>query len=306
MSESLRIGLIGLDTSHVVAFTKLLNDPQNEHHIPGGKVVVAFPGGSADFELSYSRMPGFTKELRDDWGVQIVDDCAAVAQAADMVFINSVDGRVHLDQFKQILPHAKPTFIDKPMAICADHAREMFRLADEAGVPLMSSSSLRYMDGLVAALSSAKLDELGPVVGCDTFGPMDIEPTQPGLYWYGIHTVEIIVRVMGAGCRQVQANTNDNTDIVTATWADGRVATIRGVRQAHHSFGLTLHHEKGFQHVDLAAGRPGYAGLLEAICNTLPQGRPDVPAAETIEVIALIEAANKSRESGAVIPLSAV
>ena len=303
MSEPMSIGLIGLDTSHVGAFTNLLNDPGHAHHVPGAKVTVAFPGGSDDFELSYSRVDGFTKELRDDRGVRMLDSCAAVAEVADMVFITSVDGRVHLDQFKQVLPYGKPTFIDKPMAVCSDHARTIFRLAEEAGVAVMSSSSLRYMDGLVAALSDAKLAELGPVTGCDAFGPMAIEPTQPGLYWYGIHTVEIIVRVMGPGCRQVQANTNANTDLVTATWSDGRVATVRGIRAAHSSFGLTLHHKKGFQHVDMGAGRPGYAGLLEAVVSTLPGSRPDVPAEQTIEVIRLIEAANESRETGAVVAL---
>ena len=111
------------------------------------------------------------------------------------------------------------------------------------------------------------------------------------------------MRVLGPGCRQVQTGTNANTDVVTATWSDGRVATVRGLRQAHHSFGLTIHHEKGFQYVDMAAGRPGYAGLLAAIFDTLPAGAPDVPPVQTLEVIRLIEAANESRESGAVVAL---
>ena len=303
MSASLRIGLIGLDTSHVVAFTKLLNDPSNEHHIPNGKVVVAFPGGSDDFELSYSRVEGFTNELRDDYQVKIVDDCEQVAAASDMVFITSVDGRVHLEQFKQIVSHGKPTFIDKPLAVCSEHAREIFRLAEDAGVPLMSSSSLRYMDGLAVALSAEKLAELGSVRGCDAFGPMAIEPTQPGLYWYGIHTVDMVERVMGPGCERVQTDTNDNADVVTATWSDGRVATVRGNRNTHSSFGITLHHEKGFQHVDMAAGRPGYAAMLAAVFDSLPNGTPDVPPEQAIEVIRLIEAANQSRDSGAVVKL---
>ena len=303
MNSPLRIGLIGLDTSHVSTFTKILNDPSNNCHVPGAKVTVAFPGGSDDFELSYSRVDGFTKELRDDWGVQMVDSCAQVAEAADLVIITSVDGRTHLDQFKQIVSFGKPTFIDKPMAVCSEHAREIYRLADEAGVAVMSSSSWRYVPGLLAALSAEKLEELGPVTGCDVFGPMALEPTQPGLYWYGIHAVEVAMRIMGPGCRQVQTNTNDNTDIVTATWSDGRVATIRGNRNMHRAFGATLHHVKGFQYADMTAREQGYAGMLKAIVTTLPTGRPDVPAEQVIEVIRLIEAANESRESGAVVAL---
>ena len=302
MNSPLRIGMIGLDTSHAPTFTKLLNDPANENHVPGGKVVVAFPAGSDDFELSYSRVDGYTKELRDDLGVQMVDSCAKVAEAADLVFITSVDGRTHLDQFKQIVSFGKPTFIDKPMAVCSEHAREIYRLADEAGVAVMSCSSLRYTPGLLEALGEQKLDELGPVVGCDAFGPMAIEPTQPGLYWYGIHTVDIVMRVMGVGCAKVQADTNENADVVTATWSDGRVATIRGNRNAHNAFGVTLHHARGFQYVDMPVG-PAYAAMVTAIVSSLSAGKPDVPAEQAAEVIRLIEAANESRESGAVVTL---
>jgi len=69
---TLRIGMIGLDTSHVIAFTKLINDPTVPDHVPGGKVVAAYKGGSDDIESSYSRVDGFTKQLQDDFGVQIV------------------------------------------------------------------------------------------------------------------------------------------------------------------------------------------------------------------------------------------
>src|SRR5262249_50220599 len=42
----LKAGIIGCDTSHVTAFTKLLNNPKNEGDLAGVSVVAAFPGGS--------------------------------------------------------------------------------------------------------------------------------------------------------------------------------------------------------------------------------------------------------------------
>ena len=76
----LRVGLIGLDTSHVVAFTQLLNDPAHPDHVPGARVVAAFKGGSPDVEASATRVDGFTATLRDKWQIEIVahhrrDDC---------------------------------------------------------------------------------------------------------------------------------------------------------------------------------------------------------------------------------------
>jgi predicted dehydrogenase len=292
----LRIGLVGLDTSHVVAFSKCFNKPGETEHIPGGRIVAGFPGGSKDFELSYSRVEKFTAQLRDDFAVAIMDKPEAVAEAADLLFITAVDGRTHLDYVRKTIHFRKPTFIDKPFATSSSDAREMFKLAEQHGAPMMSCSSLRYAQSLTAAIED---DSEGKIVGCDVFGPMNVEPSQGGLFWYGIHSVEMLNRVMGKGAREVKATTSEQQDVITATFADGRIASIRGLRAAHHKFGVTIHREKGFQFVDCASGkRSWYATMLEAIMRTLPQGKSDIEPADTLEVIGLIEAANKSRESG--------
>src|SRR5206468_12142599 len=73
-ADALRIGMIGLDTSHVTAFTALLNDPKNPNHTPGAKVVAGFKGGSPDIESSWSRVDQYTQELREKYGVMIYDN----------------------------------------------------------------------------------------------------------------------------------------------------------------------------------------------------------------------------------------
>lgn len=299
MDAPLRIGLIGLDTSHVTAFTKLLNDPSDPHHVAGARVVAGFPGGSPDFDLSANRVEGFTKELREKWGVQILDSPAAVAEAADVVFIESVDGRAHLRQFRETLPFRRPTFIDKPLAVASADAREIFRLAAENGVMTISASSLRYDAALVAALAKPPAEAGGAVVGCDAYGPMALQPTQPGLFWYGIHTVDVLEAAMGPGCRRVSATRTDDFEFVVGTWSDGRVGTVRGHRRGHGRFGAMLHREERAEWIDLyASPKPPYASLLEAVLRSVRAGRSEIPPERTLEVIRFIEAANESRESG--------
>src|SRR6266536_3965737 len=140
----LKIGMIGLDTSHVVAFAKCFNKPDHAEHIPGGKITVAFPGGSPDFDLSINRVQGFTKQLTEDFGVKLADSPEAVAEQVDLLFIMSVDGRVHREQFARTAKSRRPTFIDKPFTTGLADAEEIFRLAREHYVPVMSCSSLRY------------------------------------------------------------------------------------------------------------------------------------------------------------------
>jgi predicted dehydrogenase len=298
----LKIGLVGLDTSHVSAFCKCLNKPGDPEHVPGGKVVCAYPGGSKDFHMSADRVEKFTAQLRDEFGVKILDQPEAVAEAVDLLLITAVDGRTHLDYVRRTIAARRPTFIDKPMATHSADAKEMFKLADQHGVAMMSCSSLRYAQSLNEALSD---ESQGKIAGCDIFGPMEIEPTQGGLFWYGIHSVELANRIMGRGCREVRAIKSDTQEQVTAVWPDGRIATIHGLRKSHHNFGVTIHHEKRFQFVDCAAPgkRSWYASMLDAILRSLPKGKSDVDPADTIEVIRLIEAANESRESGAIVKL---
>ena len=292
----LKIGFIGLDTSHVTAFTKLLNDPRSEHHIAGAKVTVAWPGGSPDFDLSRDRVEGFTKTLRDEYHVQIVDSPEAVADACDLLFIESVDGRVHREQFSRTVRFGKPTFIDKPLATTLADAREIVRLAEASGVPLMSSSSLRFADALQEALAGGRDD----ILGCDVFGPMSEQPTQPGLIWYGCHSVEMMVAAMGAGCAEVRCLRTDGHDLLTALWKDGRVASLHGLRGGQGKFGMTLHRKGSCVFIDGGVGRPCYAGLLAAILGSLPDRRSAVPACEMLEIIAIMEAANQSRANNGV------
>ena len=290
-----KIGLIGLDTSHAPEFTRLLNDEKGKDHVPGGKVVAAFPGGSPDMDISRNRVEGFTKTLRETYAVEMKDSPEKVAEAVDLVMILSVDGRVHREQFERTAKFRKPTFVDKPFAVTVADAEAMLRTARAEKVPLMSCSSVRYSDNVVEALGGKREN----VSGCDAHGPLSETPTQPGLFFYGVHTVDLVVSVLGHGCREVRAAHYDACDVVTLAWPGGRIATARLMKEPHGRFGITLHRKAGAQFIDAsAAKRAAYASMLEAILRSLPNGHSDVPEDEMLDTIKICAAANRSRETG--------
>ena len=102
MPKEMKVGLIGLDTSHVERFAEVLNDAGSPHHLPGARIVAGYPGGSADFDLSIGRVEGYTNTLRDRFGIRMVDTPEAVAEACDAVLLTAVDGRVHREIFERI------------------------------------------------------------------------------------------------------------------------------------------------------------------------------------------------------------
>jgi predicted dehydrogenase len=300
--QPIRLGIIGLDTSHVVAFTKVLNDPGNPEHVAGAKVVAAFKGGSPDIESSRSRIEGFTAELRDKWNVEIVNDIPTLCQNVDAVLLESVDGRPHLEQVKPVLAARKPVFIDKPLATSYKDAKEIARQAKQAGVPWFSSSSLRFWEE-TQRLKTAP--EAGGIVGCDVYGPSPTEPHHPDLMWYGIHTVEMLYAIMGRGCESVNRVNSKDTDVIVGKWKDGRLGVIRGIRRGKDDYGITLFGEKAV----MRSGSQSfsYRPLLVEIVKFFQTRVAPVNAEETLEMFAFMEAADISKAQGGIaVPLSQV
>jgi predicted dehydrogenase len=291
--KPMRLGIIGLDTSHCIEFTKIFNDPINPEHIPGFRVVAAYKGGSPDIDASRNRIEGFTAELRDKWKIKIVDDIPTLCTMVDAVLEESLDGRVHLAELRPVLAAGKPVFIDKPMADSYHDASEIARLARQAGVPWFSSSSLRFWEE-TQRLKVAP--EAGGIVGCDVYGPCPIQPQQPDLMWYGVHAIETLYTILGPGCETVTRVKTTDTDVVIGKWRDGRIGVIRGIRKGTHDYGITLYGTKTVlrsgSHIET------YGPLLDQIAKFFRTRVPPVNPEETLEIIAFMEAADISKTRG--------
>jgi predicted dehydrogenase len=291
-STPLRAGIIGLDTSHVGAFTKLLNAATPKPELAGVRVVAAYPGGSPDIPSSRDRVAGYTQELRDNYGVVIVGSIDELLAKVDVVLLESVDGRPHLDQARPVFKAHKPVFIDKPVAGTLTDAITIFDLARETNTPCFSSSSLRFGPGTTAVENKSKV---GDIVGCDVYGPCALEEHHPDLYWYGIHGVETIFTILGTGCQSVSRTQTKSTELVTGVWNDGRVGAFRGMRKGPYKYGGTVFGTKGNA---VIGDYGGYEPLVIEIVRFFKTGKPPVSADETIEIYAFMEAADESKRQG--------
>ncbi len=291
-NQSLRAGIIGLDTSHVVAFTQLLNAPNPKPELAGVRITAAYPGGSPDVPASRDRVAGYTRELRDKFKVAIVGSVEELLANVDVVLLESVDGRPHLELARPVFRARKPLFIDKPVAGSLGDAITLFELAAQTKTPCFSSSSLRFSPGIASLRHSAKI---GEVMGCDVYGPCPLEEHHPDLFWYGIHGVEMLFTVLGTGCQRVARTHTDGTDIVVGIWRDGQVGTLRGIRQGHTDYGATVFGSKEIANI---RGSAGYEPLVVEIVAFFKSGKPPVSPEETLEIFAFMEAADESKRQG--------
>ena len=295
LAADLRLGMIGLDTSHVTAFTEILHNPAAKGHVPGARVVAGFKGGSPDIASSWSRVEGYTKELETKHGVRMHATLESLCRDVDAVLVESVDGRPHLEQARAAIRAGKPLYIDKPMAGSLKDAVEIFRLAEAAGVPVFTASSLRFASNTLAARRGA----VGTVMRAQTSSPAEREPHHPDLFWYGIHGVESLFTVMGPGCLAVRRSTNDAGGIrVEGRWAGGRT----GVYVESKGYSGVAEGTSGTMPV---GSYDGYAPLVAEIVTFFRTRKPPVEARETLEILAFMEAADESvRRGGAEVTLA--
>ena len=288
-----RVGVIGLDTSHAIAFAKLLNVEKGDPAFEGFKVTAAYTYGSLDIPTSTNRYPLYTKQMKE-MGVEIVGSIADLLKRTDVILLETNDGRRHLEQALEVFKAGKRVFIDKPIAASLADVLLIFDAAKKYGVPVFSSSALRYTQ----KTQKARAGEFGQIIGADALSPCSLEPTHPDLFWYGIHGVEPLFTVMGTGCESAVRVSLENVDFVAGTWKDGRVGTVRGIRGKGAAYGCDIIAEKGGRQA--VGGYESYKPLLVEIVKFFKTGEVPVPPEETIEMFAFMEAAHESKRRGGV------
>jgi virulence factor len=289
----IRLGILDFDTSHVIEFTRRLNhkDIEEDQWVDGAQVVAGVPGKS---QFAPQRVPGYIDQMKKI-GVPLFDDPAELFGKVDAVLIEANDGTVHRERAMPFLEKGIPTFVDKPFACSLADARAMVDVAQRKHVPLMSCSSLRYAPEAIVAREGK--GPAGTVVGAVAFGPGTLHPRNPGLFNYGIHTVELLYTLMGPGCQRVTGFTSPKADLATGVWSDGRIATVRGLRSGRYEFGFTVFGSKAAI-AQSAEFKYTYRDMLKQVVKMFETQQLPIDLRETLEIIAFIEAANRSAEAG--------
>src|SRR6185295_20024308 len=234
-------------------------------------------------------------------GLEIVDSIPKLLEKVDVVLLESVDGRIHLQEAVPVIKAGKPLFIDKPAAGSLADAIVIYELAKKHNVPCFSSSSVRFSPGIQELL---KNEQLGTIAGAVTWGSCSYQEGTPDMFFYGIHGIEPLYALMGTGCETVTRIQTKDTDLVSGTWKAGRVGTYRGIRRNKADFGAVAFGSKGI----VQTGREGgYEELCHEIGRFFRTRKAPVRPEETLEIFAFMEAADESkRQGGAPVSLASV
>ena len=291
-----KVGIIGLDTSHAVAFTKIMNvekDPSME----GFRMVAAYPWGSKDILSCTNRIPEYTAKVKE-MGVEIVPSIEDLLAKVDVVCLETCDGREHLEQAKKVFASGKRVFIDKPLAHNLRDALKIYAAGRKYNAQYFSSSALRFSN----VAKAARAGEYGKIRGAALISPSPLEEQGTHNYytWYGIHGFEPLVAIMGMGVEKVSCFRNETDDVINAVWKDGRMGELRLMRKSWIYSGYVLPEKPKDkkQPIIIYDGYQGYQPLLKEIIQFFKTGVAPVSPEETLEIMAFMEAAEMSAKRG--------
>jgi len=324
-----RVGLLGLDNYQGLAYAELFNHPKAEGDLAGVRVVAAYPVGSADYPESAALMARWQQTLarfgaatekgalKDFHPVRMVDSVPALLASCDAVLIASLDGRLHVQQAAPVLKAGKRLYLARPLAASLADAVAILKLAETTRTPCFSSSQHRFSPGFIGMRNHP---EVGRVLGCDVYGGYELKGARADEFIRPLHSLETLYTIMGPGVASVRCASTPLAESFTLVWKDGRVGTYRGIKEGKVKYSATVFGELGVSTAGIYGhGVPvqgivptkdkymGYEGLARELGKFFKGAPPPVSAGETLEIFAVLQAAEQSKaRQGAMVPVAEV
>lgn len=293
--SDLRVAMIGLDTSHTIEFTRRLQAPDvaPDQKVSGMKAVTCLR-----FSTPFQSEEGLDQRQAqlETWGVKVTRDFDEAVADVDAIMLEVNDPAYHLEYFRKVAPLGKPVFLDKPLADTIENGKEIYRIAKENNVRVFSASSLRFVPQLTEALKA-----VGSPAYTITYGPLGKAPAGSSIVWYGVHAFEMLERAMGQGAVSVFAHKDGAGVVCIVEYRDARRGIVE-LTEGVYSYGGVVRDKSKVAPFVVDTSRL-YSDELEKIVAFFKGGQPPVAMEDALEIMAMLDAAERSTKTGAAEPV---
>jgi predicted dehydrogenase len=290
MADVIRVGIIGLDTSHAIEFPRRMQAPDLDPalHVEGLRAATCLRFVTP-FQ-NEEQLDGRQAEL-ERWGVRVTRKLEDALEGVDALMLEINDPAFHLDYFRRCAGLGKPIFLDKPLADTLAAGRRMAEIAREHGTRWWSSSSLRHVPAVREACAAVRKPSAAIV-----YGPLGKAPAGSSIVWYGVHAFEMLEAALGRGARSVLTRQDSLGAVAVVDYPDQRRAVVELTEGSWIYGGYLREREKAHHFVaDLTRA---YTEQLVAIREFFRGGPPPVAAEDALEVMGMLDAAERSLASG--------
>jgi len=189
----------------------------------------------------------------------------------------------HLKLATQAFNLGVPVYVDKPLAESLDVASEIFRRADAKGVPVFTSSALRYGTGLTEGLASRG--------GKDAIEHIRVWGGSGSFSEYAIHSVEIMVSILGPNATEITSTSAGRQTMIHAEFVGGKSGTVFFHPHSDTHYQAMLSTARETSHV-LCAGPTMFECLAGAVLDFFESGNSPVPREESLLIRRILDDAN--------------
>ena len=278
----LKIGIIGAENSHAAAIAKSCNVE---------KLV------DARVEILWGETAEAAQKTAADGQIPVVvQDWREMLGKVDGVMIDHRHPKYHFEPAEFFLSNRVPTFVDKPFTFSVAEGKKLISLARRKKTPVTSFSVVPLQQSFADFKAAAA--NLGTVCSLTTAGPVDIESQWGGVFFYGIHQVDVIVSLLGAGVSTVQMLRHGENGIVFLKYENGPMATLTCIKQGLDKFHWTAIGEKGLVDWTHQHDANPYLNGLRTFVKMFETKQEPFEASRILAPIAVLEAIAKSVKIG--------
>lgn len=290
MAQDIRVGIIGLDTSHAIEFPRRMQAPDLDAamKVPGLRAATCLRFATP-FQ-NEEQLDGRQKQL-EQWGVKVTRTFEEAVKGVDALMLEINDPAFHLEYFERCAGLGLPIFLDKPMADTIASGRKIADLARKHGTRVFSSSSLRFVQALEEACTAVPKPVMASV-----YGPLGKAPAGSSVVWYGVHAFEMLQRALGRGAAAVLAKRDALGAAVVVRYPDARRGLVELTENSYLYGGCLRALDKAAPFVvnlDRA-----YTEELVKVAAFFRGGPAPVAMEDTLEVMAMLDASERSYQSG--------
>ena len=277
------IGIIGAENSHTVAIAKTINI---DRLVSGFSVTHV-----------WGETPDDAKDAQERGLIpNIVQDPEDLIGQVDAAIVDHRHPKYHLPAVRPLLEAKIPLFVDKPFCYRLDEGKEFLARARELNVPVCSFSVLPKQASFAQLQEDVR--ELGRIISVVSTGPCDIDSEYGGVFFYGIHQVDMVVRLLNWDITHVQLNRGEQNHTATLYSASGAISTMNLIGEGRVGFHVSVIGEEGRTDRVIGYDENTYlTGVLD-FCRMFSTGETDETDGSILTPVAVLEALEKSQESG--------
>ena len=277
------IGIIGAENSHTVAIAKTINIDQL---VSGFSVTHV-----------WGETPDDAKDAQDRGLIpNIVEEPEDLIGQVDAAIVDHRHPKYHLPAVRPLLEAGIPLFVDKPFCYRLDEGKEFLARARELDVPVCSFSVLPKQASFAQLQEDVR--DLGRIISVVSTGPCDIDSEYGGVFFYGIHQVDMVVRLLDWDITHVQLNRGQQNHTATLYSASGAISTMNLVGEGRVDFHVSVIGEKGRADRVISYDENTYlTGVLD-FCRMFSTGETDETDGSMLTPVAVLEVLEKSQASG--------